>query len=156
MRRRSGFAAGRGPSCWSVPTASRPAWLREGGGALVAVLGIASALAHIVLFVVFTVALDTIATANARDAALAGGQAEAALVLGVESTSEALAAGESVAGRSFGPWPGYGIDGSATTMQLDASAVIVRTSARVGRSLEVRSAILSIDQFAGPAVLSRP
>lgn len=123
--------------------------------------GAALVLALIVLLVIgllavalgFTVTLDSLAARNARDAALAEGQAEGALELAAASL---LADPARAGNEEIGPWPELGIAATVRVTQQPDAAWRLASRAAVGRSLSVRTVVLRIAADGTFQVAARP
>lgn len=127
----------------------------EAGAALVLVLIVAALLGLAALALAFTVTLDTLATRNAQEAALAESQAEGALALASEmAASVGAPLGSDI--LRLGPWPEWGIVATVDATWEADGTVRLQSRAVVGRSGVTRTLVARLSEGEVSVVVSRP
>lgn len=125
------------------------------GSVLVIVLLAALLLALSAIALTLTVTLDGLAARNVQDAALAEGQAEAALQLAARDLGAGLADGGTIP-VGLGPWEPAGVRATATVSRTGPNVYTIVARATVGRSQVVRTLVVGYDAVGEPVVLARP
>ncbi len=117
---------------------------RDAGAALILVLFVALLIGAVALALTFTVTLDALAARHAQEAALAEGEAEGALALGVALVHH-QAGGPIDLAAVVSRCRGLGWSATVALVPVGSGAVRLDVAARAGRAAVRRSATLRTD-----------